>query len=77
LALTLQERIVAVGERVARACAASGRDVHDVKVIAVTKYVSLKTVAEVLETKGPGILSVICRPIRLRTLSANLNIYIH
>ncbi|MNE41125.1 hypothetical protein D3C80_1351800 [compost metagenome] len=49
MALTLQERIVAVGERVARACAASGRDVHDVKVIAVTKYVSLKTVAEVLE----------------------------
>ncbi len=49
MALTLQERIVAVKERVARACAASGRDVHDVKVIAVTKYVSLKTVAEVLE----------------------------
>ncbi|WP_042197593.1 YggS family pyridoxal phosphate-dependent enzyme [Paenibacillus camerounensis] len=47
--MTLQERKAAVEERVARACAASGRDVKDVKVIAVTKYVSLNTVAEVFE----------------------------
>ncbi|AIQ54169.1 YggS family pyridoxal phosphate-dependent enzyme [Paenibacillus sp. FSL R7-0331] len=47
--MTLQERKAAVEERVARACAASGRDVNDVKVIAVTKYVSLNTVAEVFE----------------------------
>ncbi|KWX70460.1 YggS family pyridoxal phosphate-dependent enzyme [Paenibacillus jilunlii] len=47
--MTLQERIAGVEERVARACAASGRDVADVKVIAVTKYVSLETVSEVLE----------------------------
>ncbi|MNC01599.1 hypothetical protein D3C75_489530 [compost metagenome] len=49
MGLTLQERKAAVEERVARACAASGRDVNDVKVIAVTKYVSLNTVAEVFE----------------------------
>jgi pyridoxal phosphate enzyme (YggS family) len=49
LALTLQERIAEVEERVARACAASGRDVNDVKVIAVTKYVSLNMVSSVLE----------------------------
>ncbi len=49
MGLTLQERKAAVEERVARACAASGRDVKDVKVIAVTKYVSLNTVAEVFE----------------------------
>ncbi|MNH92950.1 hypothetical protein D3C73_455380 [compost metagenome] len=47
--MTLQERIAGVEERVARACAASGRDVADVKVIAVTKYVSLETVSAVLE----------------------------
>ncbi|MHA6530277.1 YggS family pyridoxal phosphate-dependent enzyme [Paenibacillus sp. BAC0078] len=46
---TLQERIAGVEERVARACAASGRDVADVKVIAVTKYVSLETVSAVLD----------------------------
>lgn len=49
MGLTLLERKAAVEERVARACAASGRDVNDVKVIAVTKYVSLNTVAEVFE----------------------------
>jgi hypothetical protein len=49
LALTLQERIAEVEERVARACAASGRDRNDVKVIAVTKYVSLEMVSSVLE----------------------------
>ncbi|MNO25562.1 hypothetical protein D3C76_154030 [compost metagenome] len=47
--MTLQERIAGVEERVARACAASGRDVADVKVIAVTKYVSLETVSAVLD----------------------------
>ncbi|MEC0170247.1 YggS family pyridoxal phosphate-dependent enzyme [Paenibacillus graminis] len=47
--MTLQERIAGVEELVARACAASGRDVADVKVIAVTKYVSLETVSAVLE----------------------------
>ncbi|KWX85217.1 hypothetical protein AMQ83_26070, partial [Paenibacillus riograndensis] len=47
--MTLQERIAGVEERVARACAASGRDVADVKVIAVTKYVSLETVSAALE----------------------------
>jgi pyridoxal phosphate enzyme (YggS family) len=46
---SLQERIAIVEERVARACAVSGRDVSDVKVIAVTKYVPLDTVAAVLE----------------------------
>jgi len=49
LSLTLQERIAEVEERVARACAASGRDRNDVKVIAVTKYVSLEMVSSVLE----------------------------
>jgi PLP dependent protein len=49
LALTLQERIAEVEERVARACAASGRDRNDVKVIAVTKYVSLEMASSVLE----------------------------
>ncbi|MEK4238903.1 YggS family pyridoxal phosphate-dependent enzyme [Paenibacillus sp. FSL H7-0714] len=49
VALTLQERIAEVEERVARACAASGRDRNDVKVIAVTKYVSLEMVSSVLE----------------------------
>ncbi|MNZ90272.1 hypothetical protein D3C78_1092300 [compost metagenome] len=49
MALTLQERIAEVEERVARACAASGRDRNDVKVIAVTKYVSLEMVSSVLE----------------------------
>ncbi|WP_339287656.1 YggS family pyridoxal phosphate-dependent enzyme [Paenibacillus sp. FSL E2-0201] len=48
MALTLQERIAEVEERVARACAASGRDRNDVKVIAVTKYVSLEMVSSVL-----------------------------
>ncbi|MBW4080065.1 YggS family pyridoxal phosphate-dependent enzyme [Paenibacillus sp. S150] len=47
--MTLQERIAGVKERVARACAASGRDAADVKVIAVTKYVSLETVSAVLD----------------------------
>ncbi|WP_339219525.1 YggS family pyridoxal phosphate-dependent enzyme [Paenibacillus sp. FSL H8-0332] len=46
---SLQERIATTRERVARACAASGRDASEVKVIAVTKYVSLNTVAAVLE----------------------------
>ncbi|WP_313639299.1 YggS family pyridoxal phosphate-dependent enzyme [Paenibacillus sp. FSL K6-0276] len=49
MALTLQERIAEVEERVTRACAASGRDRNDVKVIAVTKYVSLEMVSSVLE----------------------------
>lgn len=46
---SLQERIATTRERVARACAASGRDASEVKVIAVTKYVSLNTVSAVLE----------------------------
>ncbi|AWV35233.1 YggS family pyridoxal phosphate-dependent enzyme [Paenibacillus sp. FSL H7-0716] len=49
MSLTLQERIAEVEERVARACAASGRDRNEVKVIAVTKYVSLEMVSSVLE----------------------------
>ncbi|MEK3737999.1 MULTISPECIES: YggS family pyridoxal phosphate-dependent enzyme [Paenibacillus] len=49
MSLTLQERIAEVEQRVARACAASGRDRNDVKVIAVTKYVSLEMVSSVLE----------------------------
>ncbi|WP_246188062.1 YggS family pyridoxal phosphate-dependent enzyme [Paenibacillus tengchongensis] len=49
LSLSLQERIFDVKARVAQACAASGRDAADVKVIAVTKYVSLETVSAVLE----------------------------
>ncbi|WP_342421412.1 YggS family pyridoxal phosphate-dependent enzyme [Paenibacillus sp. FSL E2-0178] len=46
---SLQERIAITLERVAQACAVSGRDVSDVKVIAVTKYVPLDTVAAVLD----------------------------
>ncbi|AIQ42984.1 YggS family pyridoxal phosphate-dependent enzyme [Paenibacillus sp. FSL R7-0297] len=46
---SLQERIAITMERVAQACAVSGREVSDVKVIAVTKYVPLDTVAAVLE----------------------------
>lgn len=49
MALTLQERMAEVEERVTRACVASGRDRNDVKVIAVTKYVSLEMVSSVLE----------------------------
>lgn len=49
MALTLQDRIAEVEERVARACAASNRDRNDVNVIAVTKYVSLEMVSSVLE----------------------------
>ncbi|WP_425436597.1 YggS family pyridoxal phosphate-dependent enzyme [Paenibacillus donghaensis] len=49
MGLTLQERIAEVEERVSRACAASGRERSDVKVIAVTKYVSLETAAAVLD----------------------------
>lgn len=49
MALTLQERMAEVEERVTRACAASGRDRSEVKVIAVTKYVSLEMVSSVLE----------------------------
>ncbi len=49
MALTLQDRIAEVEERVARACAASNRDRNDVNVIAVTKYVSLDMVSSVLE----------------------------
>ncbi|WNS43840.1 YggS family pyridoxal phosphate-dependent enzyme [Paenibacillus sp. MMS20-IR301] len=47
--VSLQERIAIVEERVARACTVSGREVSDVKVIAVTKYVPLETVSAVLE----------------------------
>lgn len=46
---SLQERKAIVLERVAQACAVSGRDGSEVKVIAVTKYVSLNTVAACLE----------------------------
>ncbi|MEK3716741.1 YggS family pyridoxal phosphate-dependent enzyme [Paenibacillus sp. FSL R7-0333] len=46
---SLQERIATTRKRVARACTASGRDASEVKLIAVTKYVSLNTVAAVLE----------------------------
>lgn len=49
MALTLQDRIAEVEERVARACAASNRDRNDVNVIAVTKYVSLEMVSSVLD----------------------------
>lgn len=49
MALTLQERIAEVEERVALACVATGRDRNDVKVIAVTKNVSLEMVSSVLE----------------------------
>mgnify|MGYP000300415148 CR=1 FL=1 len=49
MALTLQERIAGVSERVQQACKVSGRNPSDVHVIAVTKYVSLNMVASVLE----------------------------
>ncbi|MDQ0192565.1 pyridoxal phosphate enzyme (YggS family) [Paenibacillus wynnii] len=49
MALTLQERIAGVNERIQQACKASGRNPSDVHVIAVTKYVSLNMVASVLE----------------------------
>lgn len=50
MALTLQERIAEVSERILRACKVSGRDASDVNVIAVTKYVSLNMAASVLDT---------------------------
>jgi len=48
LAQSLQERIAGVSERIQHACTVSGRNVNDVHVIAVTKYVSLDTLAAVL-----------------------------
>ncbi|WP_379131581.1 YggS family pyridoxal phosphate-dependent enzyme [Paenibacillus sp. sgz500958] len=44
----LQQRLARVNERIEQACAVSGRDPGEVHVIAVTKYVSLDTVAGVL-----------------------------
>ncbi|MFD1772976.1 YggS family pyridoxal phosphate-dependent enzyme [Paenibacillus rhizophilus] len=45
---TLQERIAEVSRRIERACVKGGRDTRDVKIIAVTKYVSLETTSAVL-----------------------------
>ncbi|MED4603631.1 YggS family pyridoxal phosphate-dependent enzyme [Paenibacillus validus] len=45
----LADRIQHVQERVAAACARSGRDPKEVRTIAVTKYVSLATTGQVLE----------------------------
>ncbi|MWC27426.1 YggS family pyridoxal phosphate-dependent enzyme [Paenibacillus sp. MMS18-CY102] len=45
---TLAERIQEVDRRITAACERSGRDRHDVNVVAVTKYVSLDNVREVV-----------------------------
>jgi pyridoxal phosphate enzyme (YggS family) len=47
--VSLRDRIDAVEERVAEACKRSGRDRDEIKVIAVTKYVSLATARAVLD----------------------------
>ncbi|WP_123043560.1 YggS family pyridoxal phosphate-dependent enzyme [Cohnella candidum] len=47
--MTLESRIRDVEDRLARACAASGRKREDVTVIAVTKYVSTATAAAVVK----------------------------
>lgn len=44
--MTLESRISTVDQRIAEACARSGRRREDVNVIAVTKYVSVATAAE-------------------------------
>ncbi|REK76261.1 YggS family pyridoxal phosphate-dependent enzyme [Paenibacillus paeoniae] len=44
--MSMQERIRSVEERIAAACERSGREIGDVHVIAVTKYVSLDTARE-------------------------------
>lgn len=49
MALTLHDRIAEVTERIERACRNSSRSIEEVKLIAVTKYVSLEKTAEVLE----------------------------
>lgn len=49
MALTLHDRIAEVTERIERACRNSNRSIEEVKLIAVTKYVSLEKTAEVLE----------------------------
>ncbi|MEK8129738.1 YggS family pyridoxal phosphate-dependent enzyme [Paenibacillus filicis] len=46
----LQQRIQQVQERISAACERSGREPHDVRTIAVTKYVSLETTGEVLRS---------------------------
>ncbi|MBY9076977.1 YggS family pyridoxal phosphate-dependent enzyme [Paenibacillus sp. HN-1] len=46
---TLQERIAEVSRRVKRACERCGRSSQDVRVIAVTKYVSLEMTSAVLD----------------------------
>jgi PLP dependent protein len=48
-AVSLRDRIDAVEERVAEACKRSGRDRDEIKVIAVTKYVSLETARAALD----------------------------
>lgn len=47
--MNLQDRITEVEERLSQACRRSGRNRDDVKVIAVTKYVSLQTARSVVE----------------------------
>jgi PLP dependent protein len=47
--VSLRDRIDAVEERVAEACKRSGRDRDEIKVIAVTKYVSLATARAALD----------------------------
>ncbi|MFP4975677.1 YggS family pyridoxal phosphate-dependent enzyme [Paenibacillus sp. CN-4] len=47
--MTLHDRIAEVTERIERACRNSNRSIEEVKLIAVTKYVSLEKTAEVLE----------------------------
>lgn len=49
VSVTLESRIRDVEDRLARACAASGRKREDVTVIAVTKYVSTATAAAVVK----------------------------
>ncbi|WP_138493208.1 YggS family pyridoxal phosphate-dependent enzyme [Paenibacillus pinistramenti] len=47
--MSLKERIKQVEERVQRACEASGRSREEIKIVAVTKYVSTEMTAAVLE----------------------------
>ncbi len=48
--LNLQERIAHVESRVEKACQRSGRERKDVEIIAVTKYASLETTGQVLQS---------------------------
>lgn len=46
--MSLEERIIKTEERIIAACKRSGRKREDIRIVAVTKYVSLQTTEEVL-----------------------------